>query len=110
MADEFTEKNGLFLVAEDKDQIIGYFRGSIDTSPGYVEPKKIGTVYDLLVTKKYRRQGVGEQLFKEALAWFQNNKIKHIELNVGARNNPGIQFWRKFGFGDYKIRMRLDLE
>lgn len=117
---ELTDKDGLFLVAAaperdeprqgtGREEIVGYFRGSVDPSPGYVTPKRIGTVYDLFVTKNHRQRGVGEQLFKEALAWFQSKKIKHIELNVDARNRAGIEFWKKFGFGEYKIRMRLDL-
>lgn len=107
---ELKDRNGLFLVAEDAAKIVGYFRGSADPAPGYVQPKKIGTVYDLVVAEKKRHQNIGTRLFAEALDWFRAKKIKNIELNVAALNQAGLAFWRKFGFSDYKIRMRLDLE
>lgn len=103
------EKDTQVLVAEEAGEVIGYSRVGIIKAPDYAVPKSIGFVYDVLVAKPYRRQGVGEQLFKEALNWLKKNKVRQIELNVDARNNAGINFWKKFGFFEYKLRMRKDL-
>ena len=103
------DKNTLVLTAEDAGELIGYFRGSVEKAPEYADRDKIGVVDDIFVLKPYRRQGIAEMLFNEALPWFQKKKIKNIELNVDARNKAAIKFWRKLGFGEYKLRMRLDL-
>jgi ribosomal protein S18 acetylase RimI-like enzyme len=109
LAGELADKNSLFLVIEKDNKIIGYFRGSIEPAPAYASPKKIGVIYDIYVQKEYRKQGVGEALMKEILEWFQSKNIKNIELSVDARNNNAINFWKKFGFFEYKLRLRKDL-
>ncbi|MBI3045941.1 MAG: GNAT family N-acetyltransferase [Candidatus Harrisonbacteria bacterium] len=104
------DKNNLILVAEEGEALVGYFRAGVERAPVYVDRDKIGIVYDVFVLKPYRQQGIAEMLFGEALKWFQMKKIKNIELNVDARNEAAIKFWRKHGFGEYKLRMRLDLK
>jgi len=106
---ELTDKNSLFLIAEQNKEILGYFRGSVDPSPNYVEPEKIGVVYDLFVTEKQRGRSIGSRLLDEALSWFKKKKAKNIELNVDTRNPAGIAFWKRHGFADYKLRLRRDL-
>lgn len=103
------DKDMLVLAAEDGGELIGYFRGSAESAPDYADRDKIGIVYDVFVLEPYRRQGVAEELFGEALRWFRKKKTKNIELNVDARNEAAIKFWRQLGFFEYKLRMRLDL-
>ena len=38
-----------------------------------------------------------------------SKKISDIELKVDARNSSGVAFWKKLGFKEYSLRMRLDL-
>ena len=106
---ELSDKNILFLAAAKNGNIAGYFRGAIEPSPMYVTPKKIGVIYDIYVKGNHRKQGVGELLMKEVLDWFESKNIKNIELSVDARNTSAINFWKKFGFFEYKLRMRIDL-
>ncbi len=107
---ELADPNTLTLIAEDSGSPIGYIRVSAEDAPQYVAPKKIGMVYDLFVDEAHRREGVGEKLFNEALEWLRAKNIKHIELSVDARNADAMAVWKKFGFFEYKVRMRKDLE
>ncbi len=110
LAEELEDKDSNILVAETEKQIVGYFRGMIEPGPMYIAAKKIGVVNDLVVRPDFRRKTVGQQLFTAAREWFASRNVKNIELNVDSRNEPGVKFWRKNGFFDYKIRMRLDLK
>lgn len=103
---ELSDKQSLILIAEENGQPAGYFRGSIERAPDYASAKKIGMVYDLFVKKEARRQGIGKQIFAEALAWFQEKGVKNIELNVDVRNEAAVEFWKKNQFLEYKLRMR----
>lgn len=102
-------KNVRIIIAEQKGQIIGYFVGLIQPAPKHVAADKIGEIYDAFIVKNYRNLEIGKKLFNALLKWFRLHKIKHIELTADARNEVGIKAWKKFGFFDYRIKMRLDL-
>lgn len=103
------DKNTKIIIAEENRKVIGYFMGAIEKAPSYVIPKEIGVIFDAFVEEKYRKQGAGKKIFKELLKWFKKKKVKHIELTVDARNKIGLGAWRKFGFSDFRLKMRLDL-
>ncbi len=96
----------LLLVAESDNQIIGYFLGSIEPAPAYASEKIIGLIADAVVDKKYRRQGILKDLFREALKWFSKKGINYLELSVDTRNEAAVAVWRNLGFKDYKLRLR----
>lgn len=101
--------NTKIIIAEENEKVIGYFMGVIEKAPQYVLPKEIGVILDAFIEGEYRNQGVGKKIFKELLEWFKKKKVEHIELTVDARNKIGLNAWRKFGFFDFRLKMRLDL-
>lgn len=103
------DKNMSIFVAEDNGKLIAYLRSSVEKAPTYSAAKKIGLIDDVFVEEVYRRQKIGTALFDEALNWFKIKNVKNIELNVDARNQPAIKLWKKFGFNEYKLRLRMDL-
>lgn len=109
LAEELADKDSLFLVVEKDNKIVGYFRGAIEPAPAYTSPKKIGVIYDIYIAEEYRKRGIGEALMKEVLEWFELKNIKNIELSVDARNIAAINFWKKMGFFEYKLRLRRDI-
>ena len=100
------DHNKLLLIAEENDKVVAYFIGAIEEAPYYSSEKKIGVVADTCVDKKYRRSGILEKLFQEALTWFDSKKINYIELSGDARNSAAVSAWKKLGFADYKLRLR----
>lgn len=98
------------LVAEDGGNLIGYAQISAEDAPTYASVPKIGVVYDMYVQDSYRRKGIADMLFSEALDWFRLKKIKNIELSVDSRNTAGVKYWESMGFSTYKFRMRMDLD
>lgn len=105
-----SNKDMRVLVAEDNGGLIGYAQVSVEDAPTYAAVKKIGVVYDMFVLPPYRRKGIAEMLFNEAMDWFGSKKIKNIELSVDARNAAGVKYWESLGFFVYKLRMRLNLD
>lgn len=103
------DRNTKIIVAEENKEVIGYFMGTIEKASQYALPKEIGVIFDAFIKKEYRNKGVGKKIFKELLEWFKKKKVKHIELTVDARNKIGLRVWKKFGFFDFRLKMRLDL-
>lgn len=109
IAEAAKDSEKLLLVAEVNGRIIAYFLGEIQEAPFYSNEKEIGWVADTVVDPAHRRKGVLKTLFKEALKWFADHRIKYVELSVDSRNQSAVSAWQKFGFEEYKLRLRKKL-
>jgi ribosomal protein S18 acetylase RimI-like enzyme len=105
----FSKRNFKVLVAKDKNKILAYGIASIEKPRPYAKPKKIGKLMNLYVKERYRKRGIGKQIFDKFLEWFKSRNIKHIELSVDARNQIAISAYKKYGFFEFQKKMRLDL-
>jgi len=105
----FGKRNFKILIAKEKNKILGYGIAEIKKPKPYIRPKKIGHLTNLYVKEKYRRHGIGRQIFDKFLEWFKSREIKHIELSVDSRNQIGISAYQKYGFFEYQKKMRMDL-
>lgn len=109
IADAIKNRGQLLLIAECDGTIAGYLMAAIEEAPFYSSEKFIGVIADTAVDKKYRRQGILKSLFNETLGWLKEKNINYLELSVDARNTAAVAAWRKFGFEDYKLRLRRAL-
>ena len=96
-------EDGLVLVALDEGRVVGY--SSSEIRGRRYKPGKWGAVYDVAVTARYRRRGIGGEILREILKWFQSRNIDHVELEVLAKNQVAYSFWKKHGFTDYRHRL-----
>ncbi|MFH1744973.1 MAG: GNAT family N-acetyltransferase [bacterium] len=103
------DKNQKIIVAEENSEIIGYFVVGIEKAANYTVAKNIGIIDSAFIKKEYRNKGIGQKLFGQALEYLKSRKIKHIELDVDARNDLGINFWKENKFFGFRIKMRRDL-
>jgi RimJ/RimL family protein N-acetyltransferase len=98
-----------FIVAEnEKKELVGFASGSITSIPKTRAPK-IGILISVFVKKEYRGKEIGKQFFKAMLQWFKSKKVKYIETSVDAQNKNSVKLWKKFGFHDYQLRLKMDL-
>ena len=88
-------KNPLFyfLVAEINSNIVGmaFYYIKYSTWTG-----KCLFLEDFIVTKKFRRQGVGEKLFNEIILIAKKLKMNRIMWQVLNWNKPAINFYKKY--------------
>lgn len=84
-----TEGASGFLVAEKEGRIIGYLI--------FTNQRKLGTIVSIAVSPEYRRRGVGRRLLGAALNQL-SSKANIVELQVSAKNEDAIEFYRKFSF------------
>ena len=89
------------LVAEQQDEIIGYCLATISKYPPVYEYQEYGAIFDLAITEKYRRKGIGQALVEAALQWFSEQKIRRVEVRIATSNEVSTAFWKKIGFVPY---------
>ncbi len=58
----------------------------------------VGWIRNLIVHRKYRRQGVATALFHAARYWAVDNNLEKITLETQTKNYPAIRFAQKHGF------------
>ncbi len=104
------DKSSAIVVAEEDNALKGYAVAAIENAKDFMAPhiKKIGVIHGVFIETASRKKGIGRALVMKAIEWLQKKGAGHIELTVDANNNESYAAWKKLGFEDYKIRMRLD--
>jgi len=86
------EKFSAILVAVHKDQTIGYITLMKDVFNPIVR------MSDLVVVRRFRRQGVGKILLFAAQEWAANLGNSQLILEMQSKNFPAICLAQKLGF------------
>jgi N-acetylglutamate synthase len=98
--DQIVVSRGLFTLR--KDGI------AIGCGLGVVESKHIG-LFDIVIDKNCRNQGLGQVLVESILGWGKNMGAEHGYLQVLADNGPAVRLYSKVGFKEeyrYWYRMK----
>ncbi len=91
LVETFSRKAGM-LVAVLGEQIAGYTR----MNDAVVEETALLT--DLVVSPRFRRQGIASMLVQAVQSWAVQRKNQRLLLEVTSKNSPGIRLAQKLGF------------
>jgi ribosomal protein S18 acetylase RimI-like enzyme len=108
-ADILGQEGWRVLLAEDNGRVVGMMIGSLRDPYPVFEQEPYGFVADAVVAPGARRKGVARMLFEALKAWFREQGVSHIQLEVGHLNATSQAFWRAMGCTGYMDVMRVDL-
>jgi ribosomal protein S18 acetylase RimI-like enzyme len=91
LPDSWNRRAGM-LVAMIGGQVIGYIRMSDLILP------RTAWFTDIVVSPRFRRQGVGKALVLAAQSWAADRRNTRGLLEMSSKNNPAICFARKLGY------------
>ena len=86
------EGDGLYLVAQDSSKLVALLD---------VERERwrdTATVWNILVDKSYRRQGLGRELINRAVEWARGHGLRGIVLETQTNNLSACRFYQAMGF------------
>lgn len=107
LEERFDAPGKCFMVLEEKGEIIGFSSLAVsENRPGFPF-KKEGYIAETIVTKKYQGQGMGKLMFEAIQAYFLEQGVDHIALQVSVANEAGMRFWEGLGFTATTKRMVL---
>ena len=92
-------QGGIFWIAEEDGERLGYAAGTLRPS-GCV----IGPVYTVPAA---RRQGVGEALLLAVQGWARGTRVPIVEISVAHENTDGQAFLESLGYEPRRILMTL---
>jgi GNAT superfamily N-acetyltransferase len=91
-------EDSLVLVAVDGTETVGYALAKITRVPPGMKRDDYGYIEHVAVTERRRREGIGERLYEETMAWFHSHGIRRVEVSTAAGNGVADAFWRRQGF------------
>jgi ribosomal protein S18 acetylase RimI-like enzyme len=95
---KLTVQPELFLVARIGSEVVGTSMGGYDGHRGWV--------YYVVVSPKYRRQGIGTALMGRVEAGLAGLGCPKINLQVRASNHEVVAFYKKLG---YQVEERVSM-
>ena len=109
--EEVNKNNGKCFLAIENNKAIGLIMGCIFPydKHDYLDYKcpKRGTITELIVTKKIRSKGVGQELINKIEEYFKSIGCEYVIVDVFAYNKNAISFYNKNG---YHARMHTDIK
>lgn len=88
---EVLNKNCRYIVAKsDNGEILGF--AGILINFDTIE------IMNIVVKKKYRRQGIGEKLLENLINMSKEMNFDSLNLEVNSKNRPALEMYKKFGF------------
>ena len=89
--ESWNRRSGM-LVGVIGKEVIGYIRMNDVVFP------HTAWLSDMVVSPRFRRQGVGRALVLAAQSWAVDRKDKRALLEMSSKNNPAISMARKLGY------------
>ncbi|MGB8213462.1 MAG: GNAT family N-acetyltransferase [Anaerolineales bacterium] len=89
---ESWNRPGGMLVAVIQEQVVGYIRMSEVILP------HTAWLTDIVVSARFRRQGVGMALVVAAQSWAMDRKNSRVVMEMPSKNNPAVCLARKLGY------------
>ena len=112
LSELFEDESRLIFVAVDEDDfVLGYiFCNLIDhTQNSARQDNKELYIDDLCIDAPFRREGIGDALFKKALATAKEHGCHNLTLNVWEGNDSALRFYEKQGMKIQKREMEIVL-
>jgi ribosomal protein S18 acetylase RimI-like enzyme len=85
-AKKVIEDSNILSVVFDDGSVIGYLFAEIFSQPPVYHNEKIGMITEICVDKRYRRDGVGNDLLKHAEKWITDQDVTIIDCQVASMN------------------------
>ena len=100
-----------FVAVDEQDSVMGYiFCILIDHTPDSARcSNKELYIDDLCVDSQYRREGIGDALFKKAVSTAKERGCHNVTLNVWEGNDSALRFYEKHGMKIQKREMEIVL-
>ena len=86
----------LVLVAEISGASVGYIAGAVRERAG--TPRVTGTIHHAYVEPASRGGGIGLELTRSLLEFFESRDVEDITLTYAEGNHEAAEFWAGLGF------------
>lgn len=99
------ENTFIFVAADDNDTAIGYIICLLQIVTGHsvLRDNKTFFIDDLCTDEFHRSKGVGKALYEHAVAKAKELGCYNVTLNVWAKNENALKFYKNLGLHEQKL-------
>ncbi len=97
-ASQMPGKVNHLIIAEEKDEIIGFAHGNIRLAPEFQGGSKTGFISHVFVMKNFRHSGVASAMVDLLMESLLAAGASRFDLDVLVSNKAAVQFWQSKGF------------
>ncbi len=105
--DKLENEKNYFILAKNDNNAIGFLNLSIDYQLHH--KNKVATIEELIVSYKFRNNGIGKLLINNAIKYAKNNNCELIELTSNFSREKAHNFYIKNGFKKISYKFKMDL-
>ena len=95
-------------VAEFNNQIISCGYARIEKAKKALQHIHFGYLGFMYTQPKYRGKGINKLIIEHLISWCKKQNIHEIRLHVYHGNEAALKAYKKIGFTNYMIEMRIE--
>lgn len=101
--------NNITLVAITDNTIVGYLIWSLNTEFSYNTVKQ-AELNNMCILEKYRKYGIGTELFNKFKNICKQNHIEEIKVTASYDNTNAINFYKKNWFIEQELTLKKKID
>jgi len=109
LVSQIGEDDTVVLVAERRDEVVGYVFAALEPMSWKELRAACGFIHDVFVDERARRGGVGGQLVTAAAEWLRSRGMPRVVLQSAAKNAAAQRLFERLGFRHTMVEMTLEL-
>ena len=100
--------NEVAFIALVDNKVVAYLAGSINIQSSYVT-KNQAELDNMFILEEYRNYGIGTKLIDAFKTVCLKEGIEEIKVTAFAKNTNAINFYKKNGFQDFEVTLKMEL-
>ena len=100
--------NEAAFIALVDNKVVAYLAGSINVQSSYTT-KPCAELDNMFILEEYRNYGIGTKLINAFKAVCLEEGIEEIKVTAFAKNTNAINFYKKNGFKDFEVTLKVGL-
>src|SRR5262249_58581738 len=108
LVSQLSREDSLVLGADQSGRVVGFLYADLEPTSWKDLRGPCGFVHDVYVDESARRQGVGRELVRAAVAWIHSRGMSQVVLWSKTGNGSAQRLFAALGFRSTMVEMTLD--
>jgi ribosomal protein S18 acetylase RimI-like enzyme len=109
LTERITSDDDIVWIVEKDSKAVGLLVGSTWNEPTIKEHALVGELSSIYLDPEIRGKGIGTELIQRFKKWAEEKNVTRLVITASSLNEKAIALYKKMGFEDHLIKLRMDL-